>query len=151
MTGIKHTELQQQNNYQPFTVYNFSGRKVSRIGGKLIFADTDCSLVLPNNAMPPNFLEKTFTNNYDTQNSQSFFPSKNFPPYDTCTARSHLSEPRTFGSWAAEPGGLEPPQFLTLTRRRFTQIIGCFVASHASPPNHISVPPPPTWFELPLN
>ena len=39
--------------------------------------------------------------------------------------------------------GARGPQFLTFTRRRFAQIIGWFVASHAShPPNHISVPPP---------
>ena len=43
---------------------------------------------------------------------------------------------------AAEPGGLG--QFLPFARGRFTRIIGCFAASHSSPPNHISVP-------LPLN
>ena len=49
---------------------------------------------------------------------------------------------------AAEPvglGGFSPPQILTFARRRFTQIIGCFTGSNASPPpptDRISVPPP---------
>ena len=33
-------------------------------------------------------------------------------------------------------GGLQPPQFLTFTRGRFMQIIGCFIASHASPQSY---------------
>ena len=41
---------------------------------------------------------------------------------------------------AAELGGLG--QFLPFARGRFARIIGCFAASHTSPPNRISVPPP---------
>ena len=47
---------------------------------------------------------------------------------------------------AAKPwgrlGGLQLPQFLTFARRRFVRIIGCSAASHASPLDRISVPPP---------
>ena len=37
---------------------------------------------------------------------------------------------------------------MTFARRRFTQIISCFVASHASPPSPISVLPPLTMLSF---
>ena len=39
--------------------------------------------------------------------------------------------------------GALAPQFLTFARRCFARRIGCFVASRASPPNHIFFIPPP--------
>ena len=41
-------------------------------------------------------------------------------------------------------GGLypPPPQFLTFTHGHFARIVGCFAASHTSPPNQIFVLPP---------
>ena len=46
--------------------------------------------------------------------------------------------PNSYLTRAAEPGA----QFLTFARRHFVQIISCFAASHASPPDRISVLPP---------
>ena len=46
------------------------------------------------------------------------------------------------GSGTGGVRGALAPQFLTFAHGHFTWIIGCFAASHASPPNRISVPPP---------
>ena len=53
-------------------------RRLSQIGEKKIYADktsADCSLVPPKDAMPPKFVEKTFTK---SNKPQKFSPSKVF-------------------------------------------------------------------------
>jgi len=42
---------------------------------------TDCSLVPPKDATPPNFVEKTFTNSHKTSKFTKFFFLESFPLY----------------------------------------------------------------------
>ena len=44
---------------------------------------TNCSLVLPNNATPPNFVEKNFTNSRNTSKFVKVFSLESFPLYGT--------------------------------------------------------------------
>ena len=48
---------------------------------KKIFVD--CSVVPPNNAMPPNFTEKTFANSHKTSKYVKVFSLKSFTLYGT--------------------------------------------------------------------
>ena len=65
---------------------NFHRRKLSRIGGNKTFVKksfADCPLVPPNNAMPPNFAEKTFMNSHKISKLAKVFSLKSFPLYGT--------------------------------------------------------------------
>ena len=45
-------------------VENFRGRELSQVGGYVEKTFTDCSAVLPMDATPTNFREKTFANSH---------------------------------------------------------------------------------------
>ena len=56
---------------------SFQGRKLSRFGGNM-----DCSLVLLlNDAMSPNFVEKKFANSYKTSKFAKVFSLESFSLY----------------------------------------------------------------------
>ena len=74
-----------QCTYTPTLVGNFRGRKLSQFGRNKIFTENifaDCTLVsLPKDALPPNFVEKTFTNSYKTSKFAKVFSFESFPLY----------------------------------------------------------------------
>ena len=61
---------------------NFQGRKLSRIGEKYNFHRENfrglLAFAVPKDAMPPNFVEKTFVNSHKTVKFVKFSPSKVF-------------------------------------------------------------------------
>ena len=61
---------------------NSRGRKLLQIGGKYDFhKENFCSLVLPKDTTPPNFVEKTFTNSHKTLKFAKVFSLETFSLY----------------------------------------------------------------------
>ena len=60
---------------------NFRERKLLRVWKKIFTKQTftDCSLMLPKNGVPPNFVEKTFANTHKTTKLAKAFSLESFP------------------------------------------------------------------------
>ena len=90
------------------------GENICKLVENKIFAD--CSLVLPivlpKNAMPPNFTEKTFANSHKTSKFAKVFSLESFPLYG--------SEPRSrLEGWRVEGvSGYEAKLMYTLRRQK---------------------------------
>ena len=86
---------------------NFRERKISQNGKKQDFHRENFRRLLtrtmPKDSTPPNFVEKIFTNNYQTAKFAKVFSLETFPLYGTLTPQASLST--RLGQVVKECGG----------------------------------------------